>query len=251
MLAADPGDSGRQSPVVAGTGAPGRQRGRDRCLERLVILTRGQDREAMVALGIALSARRPTQGSGPDALGGGQALARPGHRSRRSGGGALRGRAWRKRSPDSRRRSASIRNSAQAQCGLGLAYQRLERWEEAAEAFRTDRISSPPTRQSGPSTWASCCARSGRTMSARRALLRAAALEPDDAGFARRCRRHSPGRRFDAVGFAGRPSLASAATSGPLGCPRCSSSWAPEQDRIARDLLAAAARRSCGWCTVG
>jgi tetratricopeptide (TPR) repeat protein len=69
--------------------------------------------------------------------------------------------------------------SAQAYCGLGLAYQRIQRWHEAAESFRTtERLA--PDQAVGPYNLGLALAALGETEDARSALLRAAALEPDD-----------------------------------------------------------------------
>ena len=83
------------------------------------------------------------------------------------------------RSPVSRRRCASTRESAQAYCGLGLAYQRIQRWHEAAESFRTTEQLAPD-QAVGPYNLGLALAALGEPEEARSALLRAAALEPDD-----------------------------------------------------------------------
>jgi tetratricopeptide (TPR) repeat protein len=69
--------------------------------------------------------------------------------------------------------------SAQAQCGLGLAYQRLERWEEAAEAFRLTELLAPD-QAVGPFNLGLVLRAMGELDEARRALLRAASLAPHD-----------------------------------------------------------------------
>lgn len=69
--------------------------------------------------------------------------------------------------------------SAQAYCGLGLAYQRIQRWHEAAESFRTtERLA--PDQAVGPYNLGLALSALGELEEARSALLRAAALEPDD-----------------------------------------------------------------------
>jgi tetratricopeptide (TPR) repeat protein len=69
--------------------------------------------------------------------------------------------------------------SAQAYCGLGLAYQRIQRWHEAAESFRTtERLA--PDQAVGPYNLGLALIALGEPEEARSALLRAAALEPDD-----------------------------------------------------------------------
>src|SRR4029077_20334437 len=69
--------------------------------------------------------------------------------------------------------------SAQAYCGLGLAYQRIQRWHEAAEGFRTTEQLAPD-QVSGPYNLGLALAALGEFEEARSALLRAAALEPED-----------------------------------------------------------------------
>ncbi len=69
--------------------------------------------------------------------------------------------------------------SAQARCGLGLAYQRLDRWEDAAEAFRwTEALA--PEQAAGPFNLGLALQALGEHEEARQALLRASALAPDD-----------------------------------------------------------------------
>ncbi len=70
-------------------------------------------------------------------------------------------------------------HSAQAQCGLGLAYRRLDRWQEAAEAFRLTEALAP-TQPVGPFNLGLTLHALGEHAPARQALLRAAALAPDD-----------------------------------------------------------------------
>ena len=69
--------------------------------------------------------------------------------------------------------------SAQAYCGLGLAHQKLEHWEEAAAAFRaTEQLA--PEKAVGPFNLGIVMGAMGNQEEAKRALLRAAALEPED-----------------------------------------------------------------------
>lgn len=69
--------------------------------------------------------------------------------------------------------------SAQAHCGLGLAHYRQARWQEAAVAFRaTERFA--PDSAIGSYNLGLALERLGDREEARRALLRAAALEPHD-----------------------------------------------------------------------
>jgi len=69
--------------------------------------------------------------------------------------------------------------SAQAHCGLGLAHYHHERWQHAAAAFRaTERFA--PDSAIGSYNLGLALDRLGERDEARRALLRAAALEPHD-----------------------------------------------------------------------
>lgn len=68
---------------------------------------------------------------------------------------------------------------AQAQCGLGLAYRRLDRWREAAEAFRLTEALAPD-QPVGPFNLGLTLHALGEHEEARRALLRAAKLAPQD-----------------------------------------------------------------------
>jgi Flp pilus assembly protein TadD len=69
--------------------------------------------------------------------------------------------------------------SAQAHCGLGLAHYGRERWQQAAAAFRaTERFA--PDSAIGSYNLGLALDRLGERDEARRALLRAAALEPHD-----------------------------------------------------------------------
>jgi tetratricopeptide (TPR) repeat protein len=70
--------------------------------------------------------------------------------------------------------------SAQAYCGLGLAYQRLQRWPEAAESFKIAEELAPDTAIAAFNLGLAL-AELDRPDEARRALLRASALAPDDA----------------------------------------------------------------------
>jgi Flp pilus assembly protein TadD len=69
--------------------------------------------------------------------------------------------------------------SAQAHCGLGVAYQRQGRWHEAAEAFTTTEQLAPGS-PVGPLNLGLVLDALGDKEGARRALLRAAAIDPDD-----------------------------------------------------------------------
>jgi tetratricopeptide (TPR) repeat protein len=69
--------------------------------------------------------------------------------------------------------------SAQAHCGLGLTYQRQHRWDEAALAFETTEALAP-THAAGPLNLGLALDALGDIEGARRALLRAAAISPED-----------------------------------------------------------------------
>lgn len=69
--------------------------------------------------------------------------------------------------------------SAQAHYGLGLAYQGLERWHEAIDAFAaTERLA--PDSAVGAFSLGLTLGKLGDFLGRRRALLRAASIEPDD-----------------------------------------------------------------------
>jgi tetratricopeptide (TPR) repeat protein len=69
--------------------------------------------------------------------------------------------------------------AARAFCGVGLVHYEQERWQEAAAAFRvTERLA--PWSAVGPFNLGLALERLGEHGEARRALLRAAALEPHD-----------------------------------------------------------------------
>src|SRR5579871_3624715 len=179
VLALDPGDVDANRRLSRILERLGDGEGANRCLERVVALTRGQDREAIVALGIGLSRggrhkeairtlsdvakRWPSVAS----VHGDLAMAF-------FAAGQVEEAMW--------GFSEALRldpTSAQAQCGLGLAYQRLERWEEAAEAFRLTE-SLAPQQAVGPFNLGLVLRALGEAEEARRALLRAAALAPGD-----------------------------------------------------------------------
>ncbi len=69
--------------------------------------------------------------------------------------------------------------SAQAHCGLGLAHQRRQRWHDAAQAFRATAQLAPDSAV-GSFNLGLVLERLGDLDGARAALLRAAALEPQD-----------------------------------------------------------------------
>jgi Flp pilus assembly protein TadD len=179
VLAADPGDVDANRRLADLLERLGDSAGATRCLERVMGLTRGQDQQAMVALGISLS----RGGQHKDAIRTLSEAAKrwPGVASVHAdlavalyAAGQVEDAIW--------GFSQALRldpNSAQAQCGLGLSYQRLERWEEAAEAFRLTE-SLAPDQVVGPFNLGLVLRALGKNEEARRALLRAAVLAPGD-----------------------------------------------------------------------
>jgi Flp pilus assembly protein TadD len=149
-----------------------------RCWRRIVILTAGQDMEAMTGLGITLSGN----GQHADAL---QVL---GEVAKRQGspsaladlGMALTAAGRVEEAAAAFKRALDLEpRSPQAHCGLGIAYQKQSRWHEAAQAFRaTEQLA--PNSPVGPLNLGLALTELGDKEGARRALLRAAALAPDD-----------------------------------------------------------------------
>jgi tetratricopeptide (TPR) repeat protein len=161
-------------------GRMGDEAGAERCLRRIVEVTDGQDLEAAVSLSIALS----RSGRHPEAIGLLSDVAR--------------------RSPDASAIRADLGmallasgdldggiaafsaalaidpRSAQAYCGLGLAYRQLERYQEAADAFRASEQLAPE-QATASFNLGLVLAVAGDEHGARKAMLRAAALDPDDA----------------------------------------------------------------------
>jgi len=160
-------------------GRLGDTRGLIRCLRRVVASTRGEDLEARTMLGIALSdkghhdeamqilrdvaERRGAVSSAYADLG----MASLGAGKLEAAVAAL-GQAL---ELDPR--------SAQAHCGLGLCYQKMGRWKEAAQAFASTEEWAPQLAV-GPLNLGLVLDALGDRVGARRALLRAAALEPGD-----------------------------------------------------------------------
>ena len=150
------------------------------CLRRLVAATQGRDLDAMTALGDrAVRKRRARRGD---------SAARPTWRAHRADSGSAQADLAMALLSAGRLDEAiagfseALRldpRSAQAYCGLGLAYQQLERWLEAAESFKIAEELAPDTAV-GPFNLGLALAELGRPEEARRALLRAAALAPDD-----------------------------------------------------------------------
>ena len=179
VLAAEPDDVDANRHMSDLLDRLGDVAGATGCLRRVVAVTRGQDPQAVTALGIALSRSgqheeavrilsEVAEGCPEEAsVQGDLAMAL-------YAAGQVEEAIW--------GFSEALRldsQSAQAQCGLGLAYQRLERWPEAAEAFRLTE-SLAPDQSVGPYNLGLVLRALGEHEEARRALLRAAALAPDD-----------------------------------------------------------------------
>ncbi len=150
-----------------------------RCLRRLVTATREEDSDAVVLLAIALS----KDGQHDPAI---ELLAKLTHRYP-SDGVALAnlGMAFFAAGREDDALTAWTRvlaldpQSAPAHCGFGLIHQKHGRWEEAAAAFRaTERLA--PDSVVGSFNLGLVLERIGDLDGVRRALLRAAALEPHD-----------------------------------------------------------------------
>jgi tetratricopeptide (TPR) repeat protein len=179
ILAADPNHAYsnlRMASLLERLGDPA---GAIDCLRRIVEITQGQDLDALTRLGIALSAN----GQHDEAL---EMLSQVA-KSRPDVGSAHADLANALLAADHIEDaitgfSEALRldgESAQAYCGLGLAYQRIQRWHEAAESFRTtERLA--PDQAVGPYNLGLALSALGEPEEARSALLRAAALEPDD-----------------------------------------------------------------------
>jgi Flp pilus assembly protein TadD len=150
-----------------------------RCWRRVVAYTRAEEPGPLTALGIALS--RAGQHDEALQLLSGVASQRPDLGSVHGDlGMALLGAGRLDEAVTVLLRALELDpNSAQAYCGLGLAYQRLGRAGDAVEAFRmTEQLA--PANGVGPFNLGLALDSLGDGEGARRALLRAAALEPDD-----------------------------------------------------------------------
>jgi Flp pilus assembly protein TadD len=149
-----------------------------RCWRRLVMITAGQDLPALTGLGISLS----SDGKHVEAL---QILREVVRRQENAAtladlGMALTAADDIDAATRAFKRALEIEpRSAQAYCGLGLAYQRQERWHEAAQAFRATEQLSPDSAV-GALNLGLALVELGDREGARRALARAAALEPHD-----------------------------------------------------------------------
>jgi Flp pilus assembly protein TadD len=179
VLAIDPDHLEANRQLGALLGRAGDGAGAERCLRRIVELTQGQDLEAAVSLGIMLSSSgrhaeaidllsevaRRTPGAAGIRADLGMALLAAGDLD---GGMAAFSEALQ---VDPR--------SAQAYCGLGLAYRQLERYPQAADAFRAAEQLAPE-QATASFNLGLVLAACGDEHGARKAMLRAAALAPDD-----------------------------------------------------------------------
>lgn len=160
-------------------GQLGDTRGAVRCWRKVAGGTGGQDLDALTMLGIGLS----SDGQHSEAV---QTLQHVAVRRRDSSaahanlGMALLAAGRVDQAVAALRRALSLdNNSAQAHCGLGLAYQKQGKFTEAATAFRTTERLAPDN--AVPSLNLGLVLEAvGDREGARRALLRAAALEPED-----------------------------------------------------------------------
>jgi tetratricopeptide (TPR) repeat protein len=177
--AADPDNLEIQRRLAAILRDSGDARGAVACLRRIVTASRRHDLEAMTALGIALSSNeehaeaiqilsevaraRPDV----DTVHGDLAM-------------ALFGAGRVNDAIDGFLAALALNpQSAQAYCGLGLAYQSLEQWPQAADAFAaTARLA--PDQALGHFNLGLALSALGKWDEARAALTRAAALDPAD-----------------------------------------------------------------------
>jgi Flp pilus assembly protein TadD len=151
-----------------------------RCWRQIVRLTGGQDTAALTGLGISLS----DNAQHGEAL---QILTEVAGREGRSAsaladlGMALTAAGRMDEATVAFSRALALDpSSAQAHCGLGIAYERQGKWYEAAQAFRTTEQLAPHS-LAGPLNLGLALQELGDREGARRALLRAAALDPNDA----------------------------------------------------------------------
>jgi Flp pilus assembly protein TadD len=150
-----------------------------RCWRRIVAATEEEDSDAVTLLAIALS----KDGQHDAAI---ELLAKLTHRQPMDGALlANLGNAFLAAGREDEALAALTRalvldpQSAQAHCGLGLTHHTRGRWEDAAAAFRmTERLA--PDSAVGSFNLGLALERLGDGDGARRALLRAAALEPHD-----------------------------------------------------------------------
>jgi tetratricopeptide (TPR) repeat protein len=160
-------------------GRMGDHAGAVRCWRLVVMRTRGKDREALTALGIALS----SVGQHGEAL---QILREVARRNAQSAS-ALADLGMALIAAERLDEAAAVfgraldldPGSAQAHCGLGMAYERQGRLQEAVQAFRaTEELA--PENAAGPLNLGLTLQKLGDHEGAHRALLRAARLDPDD-----------------------------------------------------------------------
>lgn len=157
----------------------GDTRGAIRCWRRLVAATDEEDSDAMTLLAVALC----TDGQYEWAI---ELLTRRTHKhpldaaSLANLGMALLAAGREQEAASALMRAVALDpQSAQAHCGIGLDHYRHSRWQEAATAFRaTERYA--PDSAIGSYNLGLALERLGEREEARRALLRAAALEPHD-----------------------------------------------------------------------
>ncbi len=174
---ADHIDANRQLSVILGRMGDGA--GAERCLRRLVEVSDGRDLDAAVSLGITLSA----SGRNGEAISLLSEVVRrfPDAAGIRADLGMVQLAAG-----DIDAGIASFMTalrlepgSAQAYCGLGLAYRQLQRYSDAADAFRASEQLAPDQATASLNLGLVLSA-AGDEQGARKALLRAAALEPED-----------------------------------------------------------------------
>ena len=170
-------DAARQ--LVSVLGRLGDTRGLVRALRRVASLTRGADFDVLVTLGITLSGLG-RHGEAIEVLK--DVATRRQDVSSAYGdlGLALLTAGRLEEAQAAMQRALTLDpQSAQAYCGLGLCYQQMARFQDAAEAFSaTERLA--PQLAVGPMNLGLALDALGDRPGARSALLRAAALEPDD-----------------------------------------------------------------------
>jgi Flp pilus assembly protein TadD len=154
-------------------------RGMVRCLKRIATLTRGEDVQVLTTLGITLS----SLGRHAEAI---EVLKEVTTR-RRGVGSAYADLGLAQLTADrvedalatiSKALTLDPR-SAQVHCALGLCHQKMGRWREAAQAFAISEQLAPDL-VVGPLNLGLTLDALGDRAGARRALLRAAALDPND-----------------------------------------------------------------------
>jgi tetratricopeptide (TPR) repeat protein len=149
------------------------------CLRRAVVRTDGDDLEAATQLGIELS-RDGQHGEAIELLEKVAAKAPDLSSVHANLGMALLAAGYLEESVNASSRALELDySSAQAHCGQGLAYQKMGRLVEAAKAFAaTEQLA--PQNPAGPLNLAVVLEAQGDREQARQALLRAAALAPED-----------------------------------------------------------------------